>query len=45
MVRLHRPRAEVLNSGWQFPEAKPANLNVGFGVYSVEILCRTVELD
>jgi hypothetical protein len=25
MVRLYRPRAEVLNGGWQFPEAKPAN--------------------
>ena len=25
MVRLYRPRAEVLNGSWQFPEAKPAN--------------------
>jgi hypothetical protein len=24
-VRLYRPRAEVLNGGWQFPAANPAN--------------------
>ena len=28
MVRLYRPRAEVFNSDWQFPEAKPGELNV-----------------
>ena len=31
MVRLYRPGAEVFNSDWQFPEAKPGELNVGFG--------------
>jgi hypothetical protein len=25
MVRLYRPRAEVLNGTWKFPEAQPAN--------------------
>jgi hypothetical protein len=24
MVRLYRPRAEVLNGSWKFPEARPA---------------------
>jgi hypothetical protein len=24
MVRLYRPRAEVLNGPWKFPEAQPA---------------------
>jgi hypothetical protein len=23
MVRLYRPRAEILNGQWQFPEAQP----------------------
>jgi hypothetical protein len=25
MVRLYRPRAEILNGSWQFPEAQPAS--------------------
>jgi hypothetical protein len=25
MVRLYRPRAEILNGGWKFPDAQPAN--------------------
>ena len=25
MVRLYRPRAEVLNGNWKFPEAQPVN--------------------
>jgi hypothetical protein len=25
MVRLYRPRAEILNGTWKFPDAKPAN--------------------
>jgi len=25
MVRLYRPRAEVVNGDWRFPEATPAN--------------------
>ena len=25
MVRLYRPRAEILNGTWAFPEAKPAS--------------------
>jgi hypothetical protein len=25
MVRLYRPRAEVLDGTWKFPEAQPAN--------------------
>jgi len=25
IVRLYRPRAEILDGGWRFPEAKPAN--------------------
>jgi hypothetical protein len=25
MVRLSRPRAEILNGTWKFPEAKPVN--------------------
>jgi hypothetical protein len=25
MVRLYRPRAEILNGTWKFPEARPAN--------------------
>jgi hypothetical protein len=25
MVRLYRPRAEILNGGWTFPEAQPVN--------------------
>ena len=25
MVRLYRPRAEILNGNWKFPEAQPAN--------------------
>ena len=25
MVRLYRPRAEILNGGWSFPEAQPLN--------------------
>jgi hypothetical protein len=27
MVRLDRPRAEILNGTWKFPEAKPRALN------------------
>jgi hypothetical protein len=26
MVRLYRPRAEILNGAWKFPEAQPVNL-------------------
>jgi hypothetical protein len=25
MVRLHRPRKEILDGRWQFPEAKPVS--------------------
>jgi hypothetical protein len=25
MVRLYRPRAEILNGAWTFPEAQPVN--------------------
>jgi hypothetical protein len=25
MVRLYRPRDEILNGKWKFPEAKPVN--------------------
>jgi hypothetical protein len=25
MVRLYRPRAEVLNGNWKFPDAQPVN--------------------
>jgi hypothetical protein len=25
MVRLYRPRAEILNDTWKFPEAQPVN--------------------
>jgi hypothetical protein len=25
MVRLYRPRAEILNGSWKFPEAQPVN--------------------
>jgi len=25
MVRLYRPRAEILNGTWKFPEAQPVN--------------------
>ncbi|MGA8435601.1 MAG: carboxylesterase, partial [Methyloceanibacter sp.] len=25
MVRLYRPRAEILNGAWKFPEAQPMN--------------------
>ena len=25
MVRLYRPRAEILNGKWKFPEAQPVN--------------------
>jgi hypothetical protein len=29
MVRLYRPRAEILNGKWKFPEAKPASRDDG----------------
>ena len=25
MVRLYRPRAEILNGTWKFPEAQPSS--------------------
>jgi hypothetical protein len=25
MVRLYRPRAEILDGAWKFPEAQPAD--------------------
>jgi hypothetical protein len=25
MVRLYRPRSEILNGTWKFPEAQPIN--------------------
>ena len=28
MVRLYRPRAEILNGTWKFPEAKPTELGL-----------------
>ena len=28
MVRLYRPRAEILNEVWKFPEAPAGELNV-----------------
>jgi hypothetical protein len=32
-VRLYRPRAEILNGKWKFPEPQPANRQA-MGVYS-----------
>jgi hypothetical protein len=30
-VRLYRPRAEILNGNWKFPEARPASVTEGAG--------------
>jgi hypothetical protein len=33
MVRLYRPRAEILNGTWKFPEAQPVSIEAEGGVF------------